>query len=397
MRNRSAGCLAPLALSLGIALAACGGDSPTDPGSLLAELDPTGLQADMQEDFYVTDAVDPANELLAQALDTIADYPGVTLVAGLANGPGVLPRAAIAGSGTGGMLGIASMIGSAAAPWTAPGTALGTALGTAPGTAPVTGVLASVSFGAAAGKTFIYDPQTGRWREDPNRTGAPADGVRIIWYFTDASGGVVLPVSERGYIDLTPQDQGGVQKVGVRIVETTSGQKVVADYVEAHAVTEVAGNWSETLGVVGMMSSGSTTLEFDITGTGGGSDTGASTSTIHATFAAGPRSYTYDLNESLAAGGEAFTDDIGVTATREGKRAALTLRMQGNDATSSGTGQLSVDGRKVADIAVSDGDLSFSKPDGKAYTGSDSDRLNSLSAMMILSGFLVLLAIPLLI
>ncbi len=65
------------------------------------------------------------------------------------------------------------------------------------------------------GDTFVYDAEAGDWVVDPDREGAPDNGVRFILY--EEPGGVPDPSQERGWADLIDEGDGSVEDVVLRL------------------------------------------------------------------------------------------------------------------------------------------------------------------------------------
>lgn len=78
------------------------------------------------------------------------------------------------------------------------------------------------------GKTFVYDSTLDEYVVDPERTGAPAGGVRFVLYEVDAQG---RPRSgkEIGYADLVDEGRGSAADVQLRWIAVESG-KTILDY-----------------------------------------------------------------------------------------------------------------------------------------------------------------------
>lgn len=82
--------------------------------------------------------------------------------------------------------------------------------------------------GQFLGKTFVYDPALDEYVVDPDRTGAPDNGVRFILYEVDAQD---RPRTGReiGYADLLDEGAGSAADVQLRWVAVEAG-KTVLDY-----------------------------------------------------------------------------------------------------------------------------------------------------------------------
>lgn len=71
------------------------------------------------------------------------------------------------------------------------------------------------------GATFVYDAEAADWVKDPDRDGAPSNGVRFIVY--EEVGGVPDPSRERGFADLIDEGDGSVDDVALRLQVTEDG------------------------------------------------------------------------------------------------------------------------------------------------------------------------------
>lgn len=78
------------------------------------------------------------------------------------------------------------------------------------------------------GSTFAYDPEQGEYGVDPERTGAPENGVRFILYEVDAEG-VPNVDEEIGFADLVDEGDGSVEDVVLHLTAVVDGD-VVVDY-----------------------------------------------------------------------------------------------------------------------------------------------------------------------
>jgi hypothetical protein len=78
------------------------------------------------------------------------------------------------------------------------------------------------------GVTFVYDPETDDYAPDPERTGAPATGVRFITYEVDA-GGTPIVEQETGYADLVDEGDGSAEDVVLHLIVVQNGTTVL-DY-----------------------------------------------------------------------------------------------------------------------------------------------------------------------
>ncbi len=111
------------------------------------------------------------------------------------------------------------------------------------------------------GTTFVYNELTQKYEEDPNRTGAPADGLRLILYAVDPIlGQVVIPLNEIGLLDLSDKGTPAADAVGIKAV---IGSVTVLDYVASASITTTSVSFSAD----GVLSDGSTDVNFNLSQT----------------------------------------------------------------------------------------------------------------------------------
>jgi hypothetical protein len=88
------------------------------------------------------------------------------------------------------------------------------ALAAAPGLAGPAG--APIISGIHRGKTFVWDPDAEEYVVDPERTDAPAHGVRFVVY-EETAPGVPDPDAPVGYADLVDEGDGSAEDVVLRL------------------------------------------------------------------------------------------------------------------------------------------------------------------------------------
>ncbi len=115
------------------------------------------------------------------------------------------------------------------------------------------------------GVTFVYDVIAGAYVAG-EQTGAPADGVRILYYAVDPiSGRPTLPLNALGYVDL--RDLGGAssERMGIRIIQTSGASDVaLADYYIDVAVTQTPTAAGVIMSAPGFLSDGTDMLDFSL-------------------------------------------------------------------------------------------------------------------------------------
>lgn len=80
------------------------------------------------------------------------------------------------------------------------------------------------------GSTYVWDAGTFEYVVDGSATGAPANGIRVIYYAVGAGGEFATPLNPIGYIDLTDESSGATTRMGVEVVTTSGGDQTIADY-----------------------------------------------------------------------------------------------------------------------------------------------------------------------
>lgn len=115
---------------------------------------------------------------------------------------------------------------------------------------------------AHLGKTFVYDPTLDDYKVDPERGGAPSNGVRFILYEVDANDTPIVE-QEIGHVDLIDQGEGSVTDADLRL-EMVLGQKIVIDY----RTTVDLGIGTGAITVDGFIQPEEDRLDFDIDLTG---------------------------------------------------------------------------------------------------------------------------------
>lgn len=173
------------------------------------------------------------------------------------------------------------------------------------------------------GKTFVIDPTSGEYVNDPSRTGAPSNGVRFVLY--ELIEGTEDPDlgDEIGYLQLVDNGASG-PGIDLRLTAVANGLTFV-DYGVAVDGNDAAG----TVSIDGLVTDGTDQLDFnfDVAATDNGTET---TIDLDATLAVNSGS----LIVSLTADGssiEGQSDAVAarVTVTYGGE--SLSIDVSGND------------------------------------------------------------------
>lgn len=118
----------------------------------------------------------------------------------------------------------------------------------------------------ARGTTFVYDPERMEYVPDPDRAGAPANGVRFILYAVNPVTGQPIVEQEIGWADLLDEGEGEAG-IALRLQVVSEGERFL-DYS-----VRVNGNeGSGTIAIAGFIRNGVDRLDFEIqaAGTSGG-------------------------------------------------------------------------------------------------------------------------------
>ncbi|MSR05908.1 MAG: hypothetical protein EXR93_02375 [Gemmatimonadetes bacterium] len=109
----------------------------------------------------------------------------------------------------------------------------------------------------ALGKTFTYNPQTGKYASS-GQPGAPANGVRYLLYKVDnTTKAIVLPAESVGYLDLTNETTPSPNSLGIKAVVNNI---TVLDY----KATGTASGASISLTAKGNVANATGQLAFDL-------------------------------------------------------------------------------------------------------------------------------------
>lgn len=246
------------------------------------------------------------------------------------------------------------------------------------------------------GSTFVYDPQNLTWSVDSARTGAPADGVRVIWLLRDNAGNVILPAEDGGYIDLTDEDTGGVLSViGIRMVAAEdTGDITVSDLTESIVRDTTQG--TETYQATGFYGGGWRTVDFDlVSDVTGDTLTGHQTS-VSASMASGDNSYAFAASVDEDSAGTATGWTYMGSITTGGKTAELSLEFASQDGVQTGGGTLSYGGEPRIQIQVQGSSYTYTDLDGKRLSASEQVEVDYLVRALLQTWSYALLRMPLL-
>lgn len=247
-----------------------------------------------------------------------------------------------------------------------------------------------------AGSTFVYDPLALVWAVDTTRTGAPADGVRVVWLLRDNAGNVLQPVTEGGYIDLSDEDTGGaLSAIGIRIVDTQgTGDVTLADITESIVGDSAQG--TETYRSEGFYGGGRRVVNFDVVSdVSGDTITGQQTS-VTVSMASEGDSYAFAASVDDDSTGTATTWSYTGSITTGGETTELTLDLMSQDRVESGTGTLSYRGEPLVRINAQGTTYGYTDMDGNRLSSSEQVQVDRLVRAILQSWAYAFLGLPLL-
>jgi hypothetical protein len=233
---------------------------------------------------------------------------------------------------------------------------------------------AAPSFGSAAptaifpadllGTTFVWSEQEGRYVQDPQRTGAPDDGVRLILYAVDpVLHRPLTPVAgnEVGYLDII--DESTPSADALHLIAVVNDVTYL-DYV-ASAVQTTSGL---TLSAEGYISDGSDQVDFDLSLSGN-----ESSFTLDYLL-------THEDGSIRLAGTSNGEDDADLTLTISDGDNTIALEIHFTPSTVSGT--IEYNGQVAVEISGTPEEPVFTRADGTPLTEQEIAALRHL-------GFLV--------
>lgn len=223
------------------------------------------------------------------------------------------------------------------------------------------------------GVTFAFDAEQGRYVAT-ELEGAPADGIRILYYAVDPFMGVPQADVPLGYIDLRDLSSAASDRLAILVVRTAGGAPLtLAEYVVDVRTQVTASSVGATITAEGFLSDGESRLDFDL-----GQTLTLTETTVRVT---------QDYGIALAGSGLSvrwvgevsgtFEDpagsalDLSVTVRNEGQVAVFELSVAGESL----DGRVVSGGTVVAHIGGTTTQPAFTGPDGDAL---DADELEAL-------------------
>lgn len=228
------------------------------------------------------------------------------------------------------------------------------------------------------GSTFVWDPAEDRYVVDPERTDAPADGIRFVLYAIDPlTRQPVEPLVVVGYVDVI--DVSTDTSEGLRIVAVdTSGDTDVTliDYTVEGSLDESGEFPVATLTASGFISDGTEQLDFDLvaqvvfTGTNS-----ADLSVDYSLSKSGEDRSARLLIEASVVDGVLTDGSIDLTLSDGVDTVTLAVAV---DADGNLDGSVTFNGTEVIVIGGTTASPTFTRPDGSALSDSERQALSDL-------------------
>lgn len=250
---------------------------------------------------------------------------------------------------------------------------------------------------AVQGKTFAYGEDAGRWEVDDSRSGAPPEGVRVIWYALDGSGELADPLTERGHIDLTGGDDPTLEELAIVVIERVGDEEsTLLDLEQGYRLVEGA-EWSTYLEAAGSAWSGEGRTDFTIVAEESGHEsTGDGTYEFTLVFESADARYELGSQGEIDGTTAGYEDHLESVVDLDGSRTRLRMLFTGQGTTQeSASGTLEHDGRRIADVTVSGSSYSFSDPEGGEFSSAQAGELSALFRTLLLNGFAAYVELPL--
>lgn len=237
---------------------------------------------------------------------------------------------------------------------------------------------------AIFGTTRVYDPQTG-WGPADDRPAPAPDVARVVWY-QFSGGSVALPLVERGHIDLTDLGDPVGSRLRVRILDGAGAE--LGDYTMRVARSESGTAISDEFRAEGSLGDGTESvqlslLEQESVSLASGDRTSSQTLELNDT---GYRYSAVLTADSAAATGMETARVTGVI-TLDGVTTRVELDMAESPGVElSGTGHVTHAGVRIADVDVVGAalDMTFTRPDGGAFTAAQRSRLGTLVSVLLM-------------
>jgi hypothetical protein len=232
------------------------------------------------------------------------------------------------------------------------------------------------------GNTLVYSFDHLEWMVDEDAAARPANAVRVTWY--PLTGSSITSQETRGYVDLTRHTDPTLERVHVAVVRTGTSPANLTDYFLRYGTSEAGGVETRIFEAEGSVSDGTKQVGLDLEEiTSEDSAAGTMSSSLEMMLSDAGFLYTASLQGTGTTAPLTESAAIVASTTIAGVTTRLELDVQGlSGQTSSGSGEIFHDGIKLANIAISNNQMTFTKAAGGSFTDNQQRRLESLVAAL---------------
>ena len=229
------------------------------------------------------------------------------------------------------------------------------------------------------GTTFVWSLEQEMYVPS-ELVGAPANGVRFLYYAVDPFGMPAAPLNDLGHIDLIDESTDATARLEIVAIQD-QGDVTLASYFVEGGVTGNLVSSTVTIDSEGYLSDGSDRLDFDmqLVATESGE---TFTDRFTAELEANGGSISLTTEETLV-GEDEIDAEATFTIEGEGNEATIEYAATGTVDESTIDGALTFNGREVVLISGDAFDPEFTRPDGSALTA---DEIDALARMWIAAG-----------
>ena len=208
------------------------------------------------------------------------------------------------------------------------------------------------------GATFVYDPGADEYVVDPERSGAPATGVRFVLYEVDEAGIPILE-EEIGFADLVDEGDDSAEDVALRLT-VVAHERTALDY---RTTVDIGVGWGEITVSGFLQDHDGVRLDFDIEARG---EQATSGNTLDIAFELGVESRGFSISGSASGveDGAAGAGDVRLTVAH--RRHVIELDVSGTGGVLDGS--IFVDGDLFATVSGDADDPTILSADGDPLT-----------------------------
>ncbi|MGH7480631.1 MAG: hypothetical protein ACRELV_00620 [Longimicrobiales bacterium] len=229
------------------------------------------------------------------------------------------------------------------------------------------------------GRTFVWDTQNDEYVVDQGLTGAPANGVRLIYYGIDpVTDRPIEPLVELGRVDLTDEGSASSWRLGIEVVNTAGDAPIThVDYFIDASWTDDGNTSTVRVQAEGFVSDGERQLDIDLDRTLSYTQSSSTFGVLMddaLSFAGEDASVQFVADGSLSLDTEQpATLDVTMTIAGEGETAVLDAHIVAEDLSGTVTFPSS-----VIEIGGTTAQPVFTKSDGSPLDAADVQALRAI-------------------